>query len=266
MKKNLLWLLVPALLMLATTSCVTHKPVQYLEGSFDTIPLKNVQWKEPVVQPGDLISVVVYSANAAAAAIYNQSANSAAASGTSSGLATGVTGGTGPGYLVSTEGTVTLIGVGVWKVAGKTKKQISEELVQYFISKNVLTEPIVDVRFLNFKITVLGEVAHPGSFSIPTERVNLLEAIGLAGDFGPFARKEIVTVIREENGKRTFQRLDLNDPAIFISPFYQLQQNDIVMVPANKRKEAANDQLTFRYITIGTSIISATAILISIFR
>ena len=266
MKKNLLWLLVPALLMFATTSCVSHKPVQYLEGSFDTIPLKNVQWKEPVVQPGDLISVVVYSANAAAAAIYNQAASTASASGTNTGLATGVASGTGQGYLVSTEGTVTLIGIGVWKVVGKTKKQISEELVQYFLSKNVLTDPIVDVRFLNFKITVLGEVAHPGSFSIPTERVNLLEAIGLAGDFGPFARREIVTVIREENGQRTFQRLDMNDPGIFTSPFYQLQQNDIIMVPANKRKEASNDQVTIRYVTIGTSILSATAIIISLFR
>ncbi len=266
MKKNLLWLLVPALLMFATTSCVTHKPVQYLEGSFDTIPLKNVQWKEPVVQPGDLISIVVYSDNAAAAAIYNQVGGVTSSSSTNAGIAVGTNSGTAPGYLVNSDGTIQIIGIGSWKVVGKTKKQITEELVQYFTTKNTLSNPIVDVRFLNFKITVLGEVAHPGSFSIPSERVNLLEAIGLAGDFGPFARREIVTVIREENGQRTFQRLDLNDPAIFASPFYQLQQNDIIMVPANKRKEASNDQLTFRYISIGTSILSATAILITLFR
>lgn len=266
MKKNLLWLLVPALLMFATTSCVTHKPVQYLEGSFDTIPLKNVQWQEPVIQPGDLISIVVYSDNAAAAAIYNQVAGVTSNSSTSTGIAAGSTSGTAPGYLVNSDGNITVIGIGIWKVAGKTKKQVSEELIKYFIDKNTLQNPIVDIRFLNYKITVQGEVAHPGSFSIPNERVNILEAIALAGDFGPYARREIVTIIRENNGVRSFVRLDMNDPSIFTSPYYQLQQNDIVMVPANKRKEAANDQLTFRYITIGTSILSATAILISIFR
>ncbi|WP_430901682.1 MULTISPECIES: polysaccharide biosynthesis/export family protein [unclassified Paraflavitalea] len=266
MKKNLLWLLVPALLMFATTSCVTHKPVQYLEGSFDTIPLKNVQWKEPVVQPGDLISVVIYSDNASASALYNLNGSVGVANGINTGIATASNGNDTKGYLVDKDGNVTIVGVGKLLVGGKTKLQISNELMDYFKRNDLLKNPIVDVRFLNFKITVMGEVARPGSYSIPTEKVNLMEAIGLAGDFGPFARKDIVTIIREENGQRSFARLDMYDASIFASPYYQLQQNDIIIIPANKKKEAANDQMTLRYITVATSVISVTAILINLFK
>lgn len=254
------------LCLLFFSSCVTHQPIQYLEGNFDASALKQVKWQEPVFQTGDLLSIVVHSDNADAAAIYNKGGGMTSATAS---FSTGITGakGTGDeGYLIDQEGTITFAGIGKLKVAGLTKKQLINQLEQYFIDKNLLIHPDVDVRFLNFKVTVMGEVMRPGSFSLPAERINIMEALGLAGDFSPFARKDIVTVIRESNGERTFARLDFRDPAVFNSPYYQLQQNDIVMVPANDKKESANDQLTIRYISLGTGIVSVLAILVNIFR
>lgn len=259
--------LFPVFILVALSSCVTHRPIQYLEGSFDSLAYKQVKWQEPVVQPGDIISIIIRSDNSDATALYNLGGGfSSPTSATTIGTAAPKGGGNTDGYLVDQEGLINLMGVGPMKVGGRTKKSIAEELVNYFIAKNLLKNPVVDIRFVNFKVTVLGEVTSPGSFTIPTERINLLEALGQAGYFAPYARKEMVTVIREQNGQRSFARLDLHEPALFNSPYYQLQQNDIVMVPANDKKDAANDQLTIRYITLGTSVVSLAAILINIFR
>jgi polysaccharide export outer membrane protein len=226
-----------------------------------------VKWQEPVVQPGDIISIIIRSDNSDATALYNLGGGySTPTMGPTSGAAASKGGGNTDGYLVSQEGYINLMGVGPIKVIGRNKKSIEEELVAYFLSKNLLKNPVVDIRFVNFKVTVLGEVTNPGTFTIPTERINLLEALGQAGYLAPYARKEMVTVIREQNGQRSFARLDLHEPALFNSPYYQLQQNDIVMVPANDKKDASNDQLTIRYITLGTSVVSVLAIMINIFR
>jgi len=249
------------------SSCVTHRPIQYLEGNFDSLAYKQVKWQEPVVQPGDILSIVVRSDNADATALYNLGGGfSTPTIGSTTSGAAAKGGSNSDGYLVDQDGTINLMGVGPMKVSGRTKKSIAEELVAYFISKNLLKNPVVDIRYINFKVTVIGEVTSPGTFNVPTERINLLEALGQAGYLAPFARKEMVTVIREQNGQRSFARLDLHEPALFNSPYYQLQQNDIVMVPANEKKDASNDQLTFRYISLGTSVVSLVAILINIFR
>lgn len=265
-KKSTSLLLIGSLWLVLLSACVTHQPVQYLEGSFDANAVKQVRWQEPVMQPGDLISIQVHSDNADAAALYNQGGGFSAASTTLATAAVPKAAVSGEGYLIGQDGIINIMGVGPLLVVGKTKKQVAETLQQYFIDKNLLKNPVVEVRNLNFKITVMGEVLRPGSFSIPTERVNLLEAIGLAGDFSPYARKEMVTVIREINGERSFVRLNTLESGIFSSPYYQLQQNDIVMVPSNEKKEVANDQLTIRYITLGTSMVSVIAILINVFR
>ena len=119
---------------------------------------------------------------------------------------------------------------------------------------------------MNYKVTLIGEVNHPGQFSIPNERVNILEAIGLAGDLTPFGRRDNVLVIREINGERTFGRLDLRNPDILSSPFYFLQPNDMIYIDPTRNKAAASDQVTIRNITLATSIVSMIAILIGVFN
>ena len=113
---------------------------------------------------------------------------------------------------------------------------------------------------------MLGEVTKPGLVSIPGERINLLEAIALAGDLTFYGRRDNVLVIRESNNKREFARLDLTKPEIMASPYFYLQQNDIVIVEPNKKKVAANDVVTLRNVSIGAAVVSTIGILYSIFR
>ncbi|HEV3327659.1 MAG TPA: polysaccharide export protein, partial [Puia sp.] len=129
-----------------------------------------------------------------------------------------------------------------------------------------LKNPYYSIRFLNYRVTMIGEVSRPGVYTLPGERVNILEAIGLAGDLTFYGRRDNVLVMRENNGKREFARLDLTKPEIMSSPYFYLQQNDMVIVEPNKKKIAANDQVTARNVSIAATVISTLAILYSIFR
>jgi polysaccharide export outer membrane protein len=113
---------------------------------------------------------------------------------------------------------------------------------------------------------MLGEVNHPGIFSIPGQHINLLEALGMAGDMTFYGRRDNVLVIRENNGKREFGRLDVTKPEVMTSPYFYLQQKDVVIVEATKKKVAANDQVTTRNISIALAAASTFAIIYSIFR
>jgi polysaccharide export outer membrane protein len=129
-----------------------------------------------------------------------------------------------------------------------------------------LMNPYYTVRFLNSHFTLLGEVSRPGNFSIPGEHVNLFEGLGMAGDMTFFGRRDNILIIRINNGKREFQRLDLTKPDVFKSPYYFLQQGDIVYVEASRKKLAANDQVTARNVSLAATIISTLAIIYSIFK
>ncbi len=112
----------------------------------------------------------------------------------------------------------------------------------------------------------MGEVAAPGVFTIPTEKASVLEALGLAGDITMYGRKDVVMLIRENQGKRTFYNLNLTDPAIFSSPNFYLRQNDVLIVQADKRKSTPADQQTMMYTTLAFTAVSTIAILITLFR
>ena len=128
-----------------------------------------------------------------------------------------------------------------------------------------LHNPYYSIRFLNYKFTMMGEVGRPGVISIPGERVNILEAIAMAGDLTYYARRDSVLIIRENNNKREFARLDLRKPDIMASPYFYLQQNDIVIFEPTKKKVAANDVVTVRNITIALAIISTLTVVYSVF-
>lgn len=267
MKKLLSGSLSLVLLLLLMSSCGDVKKLQYMQGAFDTTRLATYQLPEPVIQVGDLISILVYSDNPAATALYNQpmgvnpsTTNVPEGSLSASALPSAST----PGYLVDNEGNIRFQGIGTLHVQGLNKKQLTELLDSKL--KIVLTNPYYNIRFLNFKVTVIGDVAHPSVFSVPAERINILEAIGLAGDLNITARRDNVLVVREENGKRSFGRLDLTKPEIFTSPFFQLQQNDVIYVDLGKNKAALNDQSTVRNITIATSILTTVAIFLNLLK
>jgi polysaccharide biosynthesis/export protein len=256
---NLLFLL---LVVASISSCGSTRQLQYMQGTFDTSKLSKYDLPVPVIQKGDLLSIVVYSDNPAATAIYNQSVSGAATTATSGSV--GMMAPTSPGYLVDEAGDIQFQGIGKLHVEGLNKKQLTDLLNSKLTT--FLQNPYYNIRFLNYKITVIGDVAHPAVYTIPSEKVNILEAIGLAGDLNITARRDNVRVIREQNGKRTFGIIDLRQSDIFNNSFYQLQQNDIIYIDLTKNKAAANDAVVVRNIGLATSIISTIAIIISILK
>ena len=162
-------------------------------------------------------------------------------------------------YLVDNDGNINFPVLGELHVGGLTKKATEQMIVDKL--KPYITEtPIVTVRMMNYKISVIGEVARPGTFTISNEKVNILEALAMAGDMTVYGLRDDVKLIRENaNGKQEIIPLDLNKAETILSPYYYLQQNDIIYVTPNKAKARNSD--------IGTSTslwFSATSILVSI--
>ena len=260
--------LVTATAFLAS-SCGNVQKLTYLQGSFDTAKLSIITPIEPIVRKGDLLSIIVFSDNPEATKIYNQSVittPSTAESIASSAILPAITGGSpsAPGYQVDENGNIVFQGLGLLHVAGLTKAQLKDTLDSRL--NKYLKNPYYNIRFLNYKFTVLGEVAKPGVISIPGERINLLEALALAGDMTFYGRRDNIQVIRESNGKREFARLDITKPDIITSPYFYLQQNDLVIVEATDKKAAASDQVTTRNISLFLAVVSTFAIVYSIFR
>jgi len=251
------------------SSCGSTRQITLMQGQFDTTRLSEIKVSEPIIQKGDLLSIMVYSDNPGATALYNQSLITVGSSGAggsagSIGGATGLSSPSTPGYQVDDRGNIQFQGLGTLHIEGLTKPQLIDTLNSKL--KDYLKNPYYAIRFMNYRFTMLGEVNRPGIFSIPGERVSLLEALGLAGDLTFYGRRDNVLFIRQNNGKREFARLDLTKPDIMASPYFYLQQNDVVIVEASRKKVVAGDQVTMRNISIASTIVSTLAIIYSIFR
>ncbi len=253
MKFNLLY----ALAMLFLVSCNPAKNLAYFsdlpENTTYSEKINNVT--EPKIQPDDLLSITVSSLNPEANALFNKgiifSAGNAAASASKS---------ADEGYLVNSDGEVEFPVLGKVKLSGLTKQEAKAKLITEL--NKYLKDPSVSIRFLNFRVTVIGEVTRPATFTIPSEKINLLEALGLAGDMTVYGKRENVLLIREENGIRKMTRIDLNSKQAFNSPYFYLQQNDVVYVEPNKMKQVQATTST-RNITILLSVISVTTLIFS---
>ncbi len=247
------------------TSCSSQKkvPYNYIENAADTMSRDAVKNFEPVIQKNDLLSIQVYSNSTKpeiSDALYNPPALTA-----STGVASPGTANTGGnGYLVDMHGNIRFPRLGIIHAEGLTKAQLTDTITSKITD---LENPTVIVRFLNYRITVLGEVNHQGTFVIPYEKVTIFEALGLAGDIPVTGKKENVRVLREVNGNREIGTIDLTSKNVFDSPYYNLQQNDVVLVEVKKIKATQLDQLTeIRRITLGLSLISSLALLYNIFK
>jgi polysaccharide biosynthesis/export protein len=267
-------------------SCANTRNLTYLQGSYDTAKLSKVNIPEARIRPGDLLSIIIYSDNPEASVLYNQSlimVNNGAGASSSGGAGASGTGGGGggtgstagaigggspttPGYLVDEDGDIQFQSpdLGTLHVEGLTRDSL-KLLLDSKLNK-YLKHPYYTIRFMNYRFTMIGEVSRPGIFSIPGEHLSLLDALSLAGDMTLYGRRDNILVIREYEGKREEARLDLTKPDVMLSPYYYLQQNDVVYVEANKKKVQANDQSTIKSVTIAATIISTIAIVISLLR
>lgn len=209
------------ILSIVFTSCVSSKKITYFQGeaNLSTIYENNI----PKIQPDDIISINVSAIDSKAAAPFNQLGQMGAT--TTMAAKT---------YTVQQDGSIDFPIVGKVHLAGKTRQEatdfIKEKLNQYIIN------PGVDINFTNFRVSVLGEVNKPGTFTLPTERVTVLEAIAMAGDLSIQGKRQNVLVIREKNGQKTTYSLDLTQKNVLDSPAYYLQQNDMVYVEPNSAK------------------------------
>ena len=253
-KKNLVFLSLLALLLLA--SCTSHKKVPYMQNSRDWTDVeKAVAVHEPRVMPNDMLSIIVSNPdNPASSLAYNLIASYDPYKGQSL-----TSQPTFQNYLVDSDGYVTMPNIGKLLVGGKTISEVEQSIFD-LVKNSFSSTPVVIVRFVDFKISVLGEVTAPGTYTIKNGKVTLLEALALARDLTIYGQRENVKIVRESvDGKRTIAEVDLNDASLLASPYYYLQQNDVVYVTPNESKAKNSD------IGSSTSLwFSGTSILISL--
>lgn len=256
------WMLLSWVILFS--ACNSTKEVVYLQ---DVVPLKqqDIERKyEVFIHEDDLLSIMVNSKDPELALPFNMP------------LITYQIGSESPGqqrvlgYLVDTNGDIDFPILGKLHVAGLSRLELRDLIKEKLISGDYIKDPVVTVQFLNYKVSVMGEVARPGSFTITGDRITLLEALSMAGDLTIYGRRDRVAVIREENGKRTILFHDLRSSDIFTSPCYYLQQNDIVYVEPNKAKAGQRDINQNNSVSVWLSAVSVLAavasLLVTVFK
>lgn len=211
------------------------------------------------IQKGDILGLTVTSLNPEASIIYNRG-NTSSVQGGGAGSSDPVL--TSNGFVVDQRGNIQMQSIGDVKVEGLTTVQaraiIEEKLTKF------LKEPVVSLKIVNFRISVMGDVLRPGVYSVNNEQVSVSEALSMAGDLNITAERKNVLLVREVNGERQFVRLDLQSKALFNSPYYYLQNNDVLYIQPGKTKYASVDA-SYRNVSIVLSALSVIAILISRF-
>lgn len=236
-------------LAFTAAACVDVRKATYFNDVKDSVIDTNTPVPESIIRKNDLLSITVSSLNPAATEVFNTPNNSTNQQGQ-------VT-----GYLVGADGTIQFPILGSIKAEGLTKEQLKETIRKKLVDKQLLTDPIVQARFLNFHVTVLGEVKNPTVLNIPNEKISLLEAIGLAGDLTIQAKRDNVLVIREENGQKIIKRINLNSNELLSSPYYYLKSDDVVYVEPNKARVSSANQNS-QWVPIAVSVLSLAVIVV----
>lgn len=248
-------------------SCQSYKKVPYLQ---DVEVVEQAVQQENLydakIMPKDLLTIVVSCTSPELAAPFNLTVASPANIGVRNVNTT-----TQPvlqTYLVDNEGMIDFPVLGKLKLGGLTKNE-AEQLIVEKLKPYIKEIPIVTVRMVNYKISVIGEVARPGTFTISNEKVNLLEALAMAGDMTVWGLRDNVKLIREDaEGKQQIITLDLNKAETILSPYYWLQQNDIIYVTPNKAKARNSDigNSTSLWFSATSILVSLASLLVTIFR
>ncbi|WP_396195468.1 polysaccharide biosynthesis/export family protein [Flavobacterium sp.] len=256
MNRNKYINLIALFILLFLSSCASRKDIVYLQDIENDATINQALSYEPVIKCDDMLSVIVAADQPDLTIPFNlpQIQGNYQINDSQEGIKT---------YLVDASGFIDFPVIGKVKLAGLTRTQAKNELETKI--KEYIKEPSVNLRILNYKISVLGEVNKPNTYKIASERVTLLEAISLAGDMTIYGKRSNVLVIREVDGKKTFNRVDLTNQDFISSPFYYLNQNDVVMVEPNKTK--INSSVIGPNITVTISALSLlTTIAIILFR
>jgi polysaccharide export outer membrane protein len=238
------------LLSILLISCGSYKKTTYFQDINRSVVTKELvtNYKAPTIQKEDILSISISSRNPESSAVFNFASDPASE-------------GTGEhgGNLVDQQGEIQLPVIGNIKAYGLTTAQLKEQIRIKLIP--YLKEPVVMIKLMNFKISVMGDVAKPGLFQIPSERLTIPEALSLAGDLNMTALRNIL-IIRESDGERIYVTIDLTRKHLFDSPYYYLKTNDVIYVEAGKTKDPALNQ-TYQKLGLLLSVISVAAIFLT---
>ena len=255
-----------ALLVVSAASCSTYKKINYIQDAQLDTALTMIANQGILIQPMDMISIVVSSRDPELARIYNlpvvtyQAGSESSVSNFSQRLI---------GYSVDNDGNIQFPELGTIHVAGLNRWQLAE-LIREKLS-SLVKDAVVTVQFMNFKISVTGEVTSPGVFDISGDKITIFEAISLARNLTIYGRRDGVYVIREQNGSRTIYQVDLRTVDMFNSPAYYLQQNDVVYVEPNKVRAGQstinenNLKSVSLWVSIGSFLSTLATLFISLF-
>jgi polysaccharide export outer membrane protein len=219
------------LITIVSFSCGSTKKTAYFSQQGPAEIITSSEAPKPIIEINDLLSITVSSLSPAASSEFNIPNSIGFTSVSYSSAVSPIS-----GYLVGPDGYIKFPKLGRVKAIELTPNELEDKLTDMLLKEGSLQKPIVTVRQLNFKVTVLGEVARPSVFNIPNARISLLEAIGMAGDMTIYGRRDNVLLIREENKKKITVRINLNSGDLFQSPYYYLKSNDVVYVEPNNSK------------------------------
>lgn len=257
------------------TSCHAPSKVAYMPEA-ETIPASLLNQipavTDPILSPGDLLNIQVFSADQTAVAPFNKGQYITSGGDIGTTKSNTNTSNTPEAatefYLVGTDGEIEMPIIGRIKVTGLTKEQLANQIADEIYPKYIKIKPSVEVRLMNFKVTVLGQVKSPGVYVSKNERLNILEALAMAGDLDIMGERENVMLIRSNpDGTREVQRLNLNDRNLLLSPYFNLHQNDFIYVEPNRSAKAKSWQIHQGWqtaITIVGGISSVSALVVGI--
>lgn len=236
--------------ILLIMSCVSTKKTVYFKNDSDTSRLseqKIIENYTPTIQPDDILAITVSSIsgieNPNILELFNMQLTSIPTYNTAPGISSSNL--QLGGYLVDKKGNIDYPVIGLINLGGLTP-DVAKDTIQEKL-KNYLKDPIVNIRYMNYKITVLGEVNRPSTYIMANEKVTILDALGMAGDMTIFGKRDNVLVIREENGVRMFANLNLNSKDVFSSPYFYLHQGDVIYVEPTRAKIALNNPINSYY-------------------
>jgi len=253
--------LLSAILLTFLLSCSTPKDVLYFQG-LDNLSKEQLtqlnQAYSPQIAENDILAITVSYWDATAITPFNPPTTSRLAPGIGEVSPTEYL----PTYLVDTDGTITFPVLGKVQAAGLSKPELVGSLKEK-ISHYIKGDVSVNVSIINYKVTLMGEIARPGAITIRNEKISIIEAIGQCGDLTINGNRKNILIIRDNNGVKEFGRMDLTDPAIFASPYYYLRQNDFVYIEPNsaKQKNARYSQAQSYNITVFSTILSTVSVI-----
>ena len=247
------------------SSCVSQRRLSYLRdvtaASADSINQTYQSLDENYITKGDMLSIFVNALDVEAVRAFNMPVANVQNLGSRT-----VTSNTGSGslqgYWVDPEGCINFPVLGRLHIEGMTTTQLRDTLTT-LISQSV-KDPIINISFMNFFVTVLGEVKNPGRHAVGVQGMTIFEALGLAGDMTIYGKRNNVLVSREVDGKMEFARLNLNDEAIFASPYYHIRQNDVIYVEPNNSRAISSQNIPL-YLSMITTLGSMATVIVSVY-